>query len=320
MNILFTLFLLLASLISIDVSAITINASSTTVNITTDTGLIKLQGNYQVDAYSLARDVTGSHSDFGLDLGLKANLPNNTQSSKTDADVRALNGSQNGNVSFRGNGLAESWATSPTDDAWAHAYSIANSNLGNIGGGIYVLHAYADVNPNSIFKPYSKAIATFKDPDYFEWSDDLEHAFNLEWTLSDAIIATDTNTIESAFHYDSFLDFGNDGIMDQVFWSLDIKKGEGVNLVLGDDVFLSGGLTEFDVENVLNAFWLDPDNFLLTSDFSIGFNYKETVSGAGAMAISYNGSALAVDAVPEPAIALLLSLGVLVMGASSKLS
>ena len=318
MKILLTVLVLFMSFLTTNSFATTITASTTGVRMTSSTGLIKIQGGYEVSAFALAKDVGGVRSDIGFDIGTKANLPSNTLSVKTDSDVQKLAGGKFGNISNLSNGLGEAWAVSPSGDAWGHAYSIVNKNQGAIGGGIFVMHAYADTVENSVLRPFARSATSFSDPDFFEWFDDLEHTFELEWTLRDAIISSDNNSINSSLHYESFLDFGNNGSIDQTFWSLDIKMGEEIDLILGPDVFLSGGLSETNIENALTGYWVDSDNFLMTSNFTLGFGYKETVSGAGAMSISYNGSALAVEAVPEPATLLLLCLGLAGMGFTRK--
>ena len=156
------------------------------------------------------------------------------------------------------------------------------------------------------------------DPSYMEWDDSDSHTLvvdvglqaGLNLSAPEVDLDNDgTADLVSQAHiqFNSGLDLGNDDTIDQTFWSLDISRETGVDLVLGPDVFVYDGRTETQIEQYLTAMWVDEFTFNLTEDYVIPIAYTLPGGAPGQVGWTYDMSFDA--AVPEPATMALLTLG-----------
>jgi hypothetical protein len=150
-----------------------------------------------------------------------------------------------------------------------------------------------------------------KDPTQVGWDGAGTYELILEVTLDSGSGVGTVPYGSAGFESSSWLDLDDDGVFDQLFWSLeygrDAVSGPYVDFALGPNVYLTDGMTEEEIESTISSMWSDDYNLLLTDDVVFAAGYTINATEAGTLSFDFDASAGASQAIPEPGMLMLVS-------------
>lgn len=227
-------------------------------------------------------------------------------------------GTQIAPASGTGADFSASAATSPGSSAWGWGWGSAYLDTTLIDEYEMNVEAYAFATIGVNDK--AEAAASIVDPFTMGWDDAESHSLIFDWTLpggSELLAPTDSMGWSEAWYgASSYLDFGSDSSIDQLFWSWEVSIDKGspyMSLDLGPGVYLYDGRSVAELLAELESFWLSDTHFLAPTDFMASFAYDIMADEPGSVSFSFDvhGGAR-IQAVPEPATAVASSLALAV--------
>jgi len=234
-------------------------------------------GNYEIDAKGEV-DLTGGTTDtdsVGSGPHLKSSLP----LIPPDVPIPAASGSSsqyanalvgNTDMLYRAEGLGTAYLS----DFLINEYELS-------------VHTWADCGKGC---DNSRADAKIDDPFIMTWTDSDPHTIVFHASMEAGTRVEPGSTVI----WRSDLDFGNDGLVDQLFFRVEMgtetNYPDPVDLVLGPGVFLEPGLTEAEIEADLAAM-AGMDAWELLADYPLEFRYTVSTGAPGELAVTLDGAA-----------------------------